>query len=76
MALLMRAWQLQMQRLGAIPRTLADDLLLLTKGRRALHLFAHAFSATMEHLQDIGGRIAPTKSKIFATMTAHRTWLS
>ena len=46
------------------------------EGSRALHVFSHAFNATMEHLQDLGGRIAPTKSKIFATIAAHRQWLS
>ena len=34
-ALLMRAWMLQIARLGAIPRALADDLLLLTTGANA-----------------------------------------
>eukprot|EP00973_Karenia_brevis_P025190 3474774-Karenia_brevis.AAC.1 len=75
-SLYMRAWMVQMQNLRAIPRTLADDLLLLTRGRRALHLFQHAFSLTIEHLQDLGGKIAPAKSKVFATTSAHRAWLS
>ena len=73
--LLLRPWQLQMIALGAIPRTLADDLLLMAKGSRALHLFSFAFNATIEHLQDMGGRIAPKKSKLFATLTEHRQWL-
>ena len=30
----------------------------------------------MEHLQDLGGRIAPTKSKVFAIIAAHRQFLS
>ena len=75
-ALLLRPWQLQMISMGAIPRTLADDLLLMAKGSRALHLFSRAFDATMVHLQDLGGRIAPSKSKIFATISDHRQWLA
>eukprot|EP00973_Karenia_brevis_P012655 1716889-Karenia_brevis.AAC.1 len=39
----------------AIPRTLADDLLLTTTGPRALHLFQHCFTLTIRHLMDMGG---------------------
>ena len=62
--------------IGAIPRTLAADWSLMAKGSRALLVFPHAFNATMEHLQDLGGRIAPSESKLFATIAAHRQWLS
>eukprot|EP00973_Karenia_brevis_P021956 3019852-Karenia_brevis.AAC.1 len=30
----------------------------------------------MVHLDDLGGRISPHKSKIFATFASHRSWLS
>eukprot|EP00973_Karenia_brevis_P064832 9005585-Karenia_brevis.AAC.1 len=62
-SLYMRAWQLQMVHMKALPRTLADDLLLITKGPRALHLFQVAFASTIQHLQALGGRVAPAKSK-------------
>eukprot|EP00973_Karenia_brevis_P046091 6384710-Karenia_brevis.AAC.1 len=75
-ALLLRPWMQQMTSIGAIARTLADDLLLLAKGARAGHLFVRAFHLTMVHLNDLGGRIAPNKSKIFATLAAHRSFLS
>ena len=35
----LRAWIVQMLELGAVPRTLADDLMLLAHGCRALHIF-------------------------------------
>ena len=75
-SLYMRAWLVQMMKLQTLPRTLADDLLLITKGSRALHLFQSAFSRTIQHLQELGGKIAPSKSKVFATVASHRAWLT
>ena len=60
-ALLLWPWMLQAQELGAIARTLADDLLLMVAGTRVLHVFSNAFHLTMVHLHDLGGRITPTK---------------
>eukprot|EP00973_Karenia_brevis_P063293 8798217-Karenia_brevis.AAC.1 len=74
-SLLLRAWLVQMERLQTFPRTLADDVLLMTKGTRALNQFHHAFAITIQHLQDLGGRIAPNKSLTFATHAKHRHWL-
>eukprot|EP00973_Karenia_brevis_P047380 6578004-Karenia_brevis.AAC.1 len=65
-----------MSELTAIPRTLADDLLLTTSGPRALDLFRHCFTLTIRHLMDIGGRLSPHKSKVFSTIASHRQWLS
>eukprot|EP00973_Karenia_brevis_P073163 10163488-Karenia_brevis.AAC.1 len=62
--------------LGAQPRALADDLLLTSCGTRALHVFQVGFTATIRHLVDLGGRLAPQKSKLFSTVTSHRTWLA
>ena len=61
-ALLLRPWSLQMASLAAMARTLADDILLLTKGGRALHLFHEAFNLIILHLHDLGGKVAPAKS--------------
>ena len=74
-ALLLRPWSLQISEFGAIARTLADDLLVLVSGHRVLSVFTHVFHLTMVHLHDLGGKIAPTKSKIFATLADHRRWL-
>ena len=67
-SLLLRAWMVQMTSLHAVPRTLADDLMVLTSGSRALHLFKRALIATMSHLFDLGGKLAAKKSKLFSTM--------
>ena len=73
--LLLRPWMLQVQEIGATARTLADDLLVIVSGHRVLSVFAHIFHLTMVHLHDLGGRIAPRKSKLFATVGDHRRWL-
>ena len=65
-----------MTALHAVPRTLADDLLVYTTGSRALHLFRRAMLATMRHLLDLGGRLAPTKSKLFTTVKDFGKWLA
>eukprot|EP00973_Karenia_brevis_P041155 5693300-Karenia_brevis.AAC.1 len=75
-SLYLRPWMAQMLSLNAVPRTLADDLMLITRGSRALHVFQRAFELTMEHLIDLGGRLAPRKSKIFSTLASHRTYLA
>eukprot|EP00973_Karenia_brevis_P018017 2475081-Karenia_brevis.AAC.1 len=61
---------------SANPRTLADDLLLTTSGSRALTIFRHCFTCTISHLQDMGGKLSPHKSKLFSTIASHRSWLS
>ena len=38
-SLMLRPWILQMEAMGAMARTLADDILLITKGSRALNVF-------------------------------------
>ena len=62
--------------MGAHPRTLADDILVLTKGYRALHVFSSVFQATIDHMECLGGKVAPLKSHLFATKASHRDWLS
>ena len=74
-ALLLRPWMIQVQELGAIARTLADNLLVMVTGTRVLHVFSHVFHIITVHLHDLGGRIAPTKSKIFASISDHRRQL-
>ena len=59
-----------------MPRTLADDLLVYTTGSRALHLFPRALLATMHHLFDLGGRLAPEKSNLFTTVHNYKSWLA
>ena len=47
----------------------------MVAGTRVRHVFSHVFHVTMVHLHDLGGRIAPTKSNIFASISEHRRWL-
>ena len=75
-SLLLRSWMLQITQFHAMARTLADEIMIIARGSRALHIIQAAFEATMEHIADIGGRLAPSKSCLFATTTAHRTWLA
>ena len=58
--------------LHAVPRKLAGDLMLLSKGIRPLQIFRQAFEATVAHVTDSGGKLAPNKSRIFATAVSHR----
>eukprot|EP00973_Karenia_brevis_P028465 3922948-Karenia_brevis.AAC.1 len=30
----------------------------------------------MDHLHDLGGKIAPAKSRVFSSMSRHRQWLA
>eukprot|EP00973_Karenia_brevis_P016180 2213556-Karenia_brevis.AAC.1 len=69
-----------MSDLGLTARTLADDILLTTPidvspTQPVLREFSRAFSATIDHLHALGGKVAPSKSKLFALAPSHRTWL-
>eukprot|EP00973_Karenia_brevis_P093384 12417085-Karenia_brevis.AAC.1 len=74
--LYLRSWCIQMYSIGANPRTLADDLLVNSSGSRALHVFQAAFEATITHLLDLGGKLSAHKSKVYATLSTHRSWLT
>ena len=75
-SLLLRSCLVRITQFHAIARTLADDIMIMARGSRALHIIQAAFEATMEHIADIGGRLAPAKSCLSATTTAHKTWLA
>ena len=65
-----------MDRFLGMPRTMADDILLIAQGPRALAQFHTAFSSTIQHLQDMGSNIASSKSLLVATTSKHRNWLA
>eukprot|EP00973_Karenia_brevis_P037745 5206994-Karenia_brevis.AAC.1 len=73
--ILLRPWHRQMCDLGAKPRSLADDMFITSVGSDALGKFNAAFNATLIHIGDFGGRVATSKTKIFATNATHRNWL-
>eukprot|EP00973_Karenia_brevis_P076976 10689113-Karenia_brevis.AAC.1 len=66
-SLLLRPWLLQMRSLGLKARSLADDLFVTVFDR---------YDMTITHLHDIGGKVAPAKSTLFALHLEHRAWLS
>ena len=75
-SLLLRAWMLHIAIFAVTVRTLADDLMIISRGDRALHNLPAAMDATFQHLSDLGGKLATSKSKLFATMRKHRSWLA
>ena len=74
-ALLLRAWIMQMRSLAMKPRILADDLQIISTGTRHLDHFQYAYSITHEHLDDMGAKIAPQKCFTFSSDTVSREWL-
>ena len=74
-ALLLRPWMSQMYSYQAIPRTLADDLLLFCTGHRSLRVFAFLYDLSITHLREMGGRISAQKCKVFSTSPSFRQWL-
>ena len=73
--ILLLPWTIQMESMDVMPRTLADDLMITVVGNKALTLFARAYNATIEHLQALGGKLAPGKSFLFSTCDTTRKWL-
>ena len=74
-ALLLRPWFVQMKHLAVEPRLLADDLQVISTGTRHAEHFQHAFDKTHERLEDLGAKLAPTKSMTFSSELATRSWL-
>lgn len=74
-ALLLRPWLAQMKLLAVEPRLLADDLQIICTGARHAEHFQHAFDKTHEQLEDLGAKLAPTKSMTFLSELATRNWL-
>ena len=66
---------MQMKSMAVKPRILADDLQIFATGPLHLEWFTHAFDKTHLHLQDMGARIAPSKSLTFSSNNTARQWL-
>lgn len=67
LALLLRPWTIAVDTVGAIPRVLADDLMILTSGINHLSKMQEAVNYTHQILQDMGATIAPQKSFLFSS---------
>ena len=74
-ALLMRPWMRQMEEMEVISRILADDLFIFYSGEEHLSKIEEAFDATHKHMEDMGAKVAPTKSVTFASNSTSRKWL-
>eukprot|EP00973_Karenia_brevis_P000285 40436-Karenia_brevis.AAC.1 len=66
-AFILRPWHLAMQSFHAVPRALADDLLITTKGDQALLRFQLAFDYTCDFLHDLGAKVSGHKSGLFSS---------
>ena len=75
-AFVMRAWLIMMKTMSVLPRVLADDVLLMTRGRSMLAVFARALNATHAYLHAMGAKVASAKSYNFASMKTAREWLA
>ena len=71
-AFLLRPWICKMDEMGAVPRILADDILLFAQGPKHEEVFKQAFEATHVFVADIGANLAPAKSTTFSTVESTR----
>ena len=73
-ALLLRPWTIMLDTMGAVPRILADDLMILTSGTQHLSKMQEAINCTHQLLRDMGAVVAPKKSFIFCSNARARKW--
>ena len=57
-ALLLRAWIVEMKEMGLRPRVLADDLQLIAIGKDHRKDFQEGFDATHRHIEMMGALLA------------------
>ena len=74
-ALLMRPWLSQMKHRKIDAKVLADDVLMVSKGKTYLRSFADALDYTHGYLHDLGSKVAPAKSYNFASTAKAKRWL-
>ena len=74
-ALLMRAWIMEMRHCAVQPRLLADDIQTYSTGGRRLENFRYAYDRTHLHLQQMGANVAPNKCNTFSSEASARKWL-
>ena len=66
-ALMVRSCIIQVQKRGAIPRVLVDDLHLVAVGEKHYENYMKAIRDTHMFITTVGGRIAPSKSHAYST---------
>ena len=72
LALMMVPWHQQIKIYGAIPRSLADDLLHYAKGPNSTHVSAQAFLFTNEYIIHMGSKATISKTFAFGSHQASR----
>ena len=74
-ALLLRPWVHVVKKVGATPKVLADDILVVASGNRCTAVYASALDLTHQYMEDIGAKVSIKKSFNFASHKAARKWL-
>ncbi len=74
-AVIMRPWLRMVKEMNVQPKVLADDVLIIAQGKGMLSKLANTLNATHVFLQDMGAKVAPTKSFNFASTSAGRKWV-
>ena len=72
LAFTLAPWAKQIRALKAIPRCLADDLMVVATGPDHEEVFKRAYSTTLSYLHCIGAAITPKKCFTFSTEAATR----
>lgn len=72
-ALIMRPWIELVKQEGVKPRVFADDIMLYAKGDGHEEALTKSYGTTHRYLEDMGARLAPSKSSIFSTSKATRS---
>ena len=75
LAFLLAPWTKQMRALKAIPRSLADDLMVIAFGEDHEQTFKHAYAATFSYLHCIGAKVTSKKCFTFSTEASTREQL-
>ena len=72
LAFLLAPWTKQIRALRAIPRSLADDLMVIALGEDREQIFKTAYAATCSYLHAIGARVTSKKCFNFSTEPSTR----
>ena len=71
-ALLMRPWVITMRQRDVEANILADDVLMIAKGKKMLRTYPNALNYTHQYLQDMGAKVVPAKSYNFPSIEVGR----
>ena len=72
LSFMLAPWAKQIRALKAIPRSLADDLMVIATGEDHEQIFLHAYATTISYLHCIGARLTSKKCFTFSTEAGTR----